>query len=84
MIEPTLTAPTDTLRERFRRLREKEFPWTAETTYLNNASIGPIPERTRRCIDEFTAKRTAPYLLPDGYLQHSREYSSETRKLKQY
>ncbi|MCZ6915955.1 MAG: aminotransferase class V-fold PLP-dependent enzyme [Gemmatimonadetes bacterium] len=69
MIEPTLTAPSDTLRERFRKLREKEFPWTAETTYLNNASIGPIPERTRRRIDAFTAKRTAPYLLPDGDLQ---------------
>jgi hypothetical protein len=24
-------------------LRAAEFPWTAETVYLNNASIGPIP-----------------------------------------
>ena len=59
----------DALRERFRIHREKEFPWTAETTYLNNASIGPIPERTRRCLDAFTARRTAPYLLPDSDLQ---------------
>jgi len=59
----------DALGERFRILREKEFPWTAETTYLNNASIGPIPERTRRCLDAFTARRTAPYLLPDSDLQ---------------
>src|SRR5207247_532945 len=45
-----------------------EFPWTADTIYLNNASIGPIPERTRRALDEFTAKRTAPHLLPDREL----------------
>ena len=56
------------LRETFKALRTSEFPWTAETTYLNNASTGPIPERTRRAIDEFTAKRTAPHLLPDREL----------------
>src|SRR5439155_26031635 len=53
------------LRETFKALRTAEFPWTAETIYLNNASIGPIPERTRRALDEFNAKRTAPHLLPD-------------------
>lgn len=52
----------------FGALRTTEFPWTAETTYLNNASIGPIPERTRRALDTFTAKRTAPYLLSDREL----------------
>ena len=36
------------LRETFKALRTAEFPWTADTIYLNNASIGPIPERTRR------------------------------------
>jgi selenocysteine lyase/cysteine desulfurase len=56
------------LRESFRALRTAEFPWTADTVYLNNASIGPIPERTRRALDEFTAKRTAPHLLPDREL----------------
>jgi selenocysteine lyase/cysteine desulfurase len=56
------------LRESFRALRAAEFPWTADTIYLNNASIGPIPERTRRALDEFTAKRTAPHLLPDREL----------------
>src|SRR5436189_5901137 len=53
------------LRDTFRALRATEFPWTADTVYLNNASIGPIPERTRRALDEFNAKRTAPHLLPD-------------------
>ena len=65
------------LRDTFRALRAAEFPWTADTVYLNNASIGPIPERTRRALDEFTAKRTAPHLLPDrellGGLQTARE-----------
>ncbi|PYO65329.1 MAG: hypothetical protein DMD69_17770 [Gemmatimonadetes bacterium] len=57
------------LRDTFRALRATEFPWTADTVYLNNASIGPIPERTRRALDEFTARRTAPHLLPDRELQ---------------
>jgi cysteine desulfurase/selenocysteine lyase len=52
------------LRESLRHLRASEFPWTADTVYLNNASIGPIPERTRRILDAFNAKRTAPHLLP--------------------
>jgi selenocysteine lyase/cysteine desulfurase len=55
--------------ETFRALRAAEFPWTADTVYLNNASTGPIPERTRRALDEFTSKRTAPHLLPDRDLQ---------------
>src|SRR6266704_128488 len=65
------------VRDSFRALRAAEFPWTADTVYLNNASIGPIPERTRRTLDEFTAKRTAPHLLPDrerlAGLQSARE-----------
>jgi selenocysteine lyase/cysteine desulfurase len=56
------------LRESLRHLRASEFPWTADTVYLNNASIGPIPERTRRILDAFNAKRTAPHLLPDREL----------------
>ena len=36
---------------RFRELRDREFPWTADVTYLNNASIGPLPERTRRVLE---------------------------------
>src|SRR5881409_2131857 len=56
------------VRDSFRALRAAEFSWTADTVYLNNAAIGPIPERTRRTLDEFTAKRTAPHLLPDREL----------------
>jgi cysteine desulfurase / selenocysteine lyase len=46
-------------------LRRTEFPWTAETTYLNHASVGPLPERTRVTLEEFNRKRAAPFQLPD-------------------
>lgn len=62
---PSVPSPTASSRDPFQAVRASEFPWTAETTYLNNASIGPIPERTRRLLDDFNAKRTAPYLLTD-------------------
>ena len=48
-------ASVKALRESLRHLRASEFPWTADTVYLNNASIGPIPERTRRILDEHAA-----------------------------
>jgi cysteine desulfurase / selenocysteine lyase len=46
-------------------LRRVEFPWTDETTYLNNASIGPLPERTRLALDAFNHRRATPFRLPD-------------------
>jgi selenocysteine lyase/cysteine desulfurase len=49
-------------------LRAQEFPWTTETTYLNNASIGPLPERTRLVLEAFNRKRAAPFKLPDREL----------------
>ncbi|MBA3317067.1 MAG: aminotransferase class V-fold PLP-dependent enzyme [Gemmatimonadales bacterium] len=49
-------------------LRTTEFPWTADTIYLNNASIGPLPERTRLVLDEFNRGRAAPHKLPDREL----------------
>ncbi len=52
-----------------RELRNTEFPWTAATTYLNNAAIGPLPERTRLALESFNARRTAPHLLPDHELR---------------
>ena len=42
-----------------------EFPWTRDATFLNSASTGPLPERTRRAVDAFNRKRATPYLLPD-------------------
>jgi cysteine desulfurase / selenocysteine lyase len=46
-------------------LRRVEFPWTDETTYLNNASIGPLPERTRLALEAFNRRRATPFRLPD-------------------
>lgn len=46
-------------------LRRTEFPWAGETIYLNHASVGPLPERTRLALAEFNRKRSAPFLLPD-------------------
>lgn len=50
------------------QLRRTEFPWTEQTVYLNNASVGPLPERTRRVLEEFNQKRAAPFQLPDREL----------------
>lgn len=52
----------------FASLRAQEFPWTADTVYLNNASIGPLPERTRLALDAFNRRRAAPFQLPDREL----------------
>ncbi len=61
-------------------LRETEFPWTTDTVYFNTASVGPLPERTRRVLDEFNRRRAMPFLLPDrdlmATLQQSRRLAA--------
>ncbi|HSB54175.1 MAG TPA: aminotransferase class V-fold PLP-dependent enzyme [Gemmatimonadales bacterium] len=42
-------------------LRAAEFPWAGETVYLDHASIGPLPERTRRTIGVMADKRARPF-----------------------
>lgn len=60
-------------------LRAREFPWAArgENIYLNNASTGPLPERTVQALAAFTRKRAEPFriTLDDqfGVLETSRE-----------
>jgi selenocysteine lyase/cysteine desulfurase len=44
-------------------LRRTEFPWTDQAIYLDHASIGPLPERTRRVVERFATKRAQPFLL---------------------
>jgi selenocysteine lyase/cysteine desulfurase len=72
----TPPAPIDT-----DALRAAEFPWTTETVYLNNASIGPLPERTRLALDAFNQRRATPFRLPDrdlfGTLNESRRLIAE-------
>jgi cysteine desulfurase / selenocysteine lyase len=57
-------------------LRRTEFPWADETVYLNHASIGPLPERTRLALEAFNRRRAMPFRLPDrdlfGTLTESR------------
>lgn len=49
-------------------LQREEFAWAADVAYLNSASIGPLPERTRRALDEFNRLRARPHTLPDSLL----------------
>jgi len=50
-------------------LRAQEFPWTTGTTYLNNASTGPLPAGTVSVLQEFGRRRMNPSLLSDPDLQ---------------
>jgi len=60
-------------------LRALEFPWAAHgaAIYLNNASTGPLPRRTVRAIEAFTAERAEPFRLSETLqfdtLRRSRE-----------
>ena len=42
-------------------LRATEFPWTPDAVYLDHASIGPLPERTRLALEMMAGKRARPY-----------------------
>ncbi len=59
-------------------LRRSEFPWSRDTIYLNHASVGPLPERTRVVLEGFNRKRAAPFELPDRELMRT---LAESRRL---
>ncbi len=44
-------------------LRRTEFPWCASATYLDHASIGPVPERTRLAVEAMNRRRSRPFEL---------------------
>lgn len=52
----------------FAAIRREEFPALADAIYFNSASIGPLPERTRRRLDAFSALRAAPFRTTDAEL----------------
>jgi selenocysteine lyase/cysteine desulfurase len=60
-------------------LRRDEFPWAAagEAIYFNNASTGPLPQRTVAVLDEWSQLRANPHRVPQelqfGTLARSRE-----------
>jgi len=49
-------------------LREAEFPWARNIIYLNHASTGPLPERSRKAIEACTRERASPVTLTDDRL----------------
>ncbi len=60
-------------------LRQEEFPWAdaGETIYLNNASTGPLPQRTLAAIDAWGRLRANPQRISQdlqfGTLARGRE-----------
>ncbi len=48
-------------------LRAREFPWTSQATYLNNASIGPLPARTVRVLADFNRRRAELHRLEEPW-----------------
>lgn len=48
-------------------LRRREFPWTlsGDRVYLNHASTGPLPTRTRRMLETWTEWRGEPWRITD-------------------
>ena len=50
-------------------LRREEFPWADERIYLNHASLGPLPARTLKAINDFNTRRAIPYqVVGDDFL----------------
>lgn len=52
----------------FAALRREEFAALDEAIYLNSASIGPLPERTRQRLEHFGRLRAAPFKTSDPEL----------------
>jgi len=75
------TIPNSAVSVDLATLRQEEFPWCEQTVYLNNASTGPLPERTRLALEEFNHRRAEPFRLPDrdvfAMLDHSRALVGE-------
>ena len=44
-------------------LRRSDFPWTSQTSYLDSASIGPLPARSLATLDAFNALRATPHRI---------------------
>lgn len=50
-------------------LRRAEFPWADQRVYLNHASLGPLPARTLKAINDFNTRRAVPFqVVGDDFL----------------
>jgi selenocysteine lyase/cysteine desulfurase len=62
-------------------LRAAEFPWAADTIWLDHASIGPLPERTRRTLSLMAERRSRPFEIKHadqfGGLARGRELAAK-------
>jgi len=57
------TTSQSDLRRRCAELRATEYPWTEQTTYLNNASMGPVPKRTLGLLEKLNAEKAEPHTI---------------------
>ena len=50
-------------------LRAAEWPWTLDgsATFLNHASVGPLPERTLTATATFNRMRAEPFRMTVAY-----------------
>jgi selenocysteine lyase/cysteine desulfurase len=48
------------------RMRAEEFPLSREWAYLNHASVGPLPQRTLRALDEVNRLFARPHVWEAG------------------
>jgi len=85
----SITAPVRTPYD-ISALREKEFPWARDTIFLNHASTGPLPERSRKAIEACTRERASPgsltddrlmRILADGRAKAARLIGAETEEI---
>jgi cysteine desulfurase/selenocysteine lyase len=50
-------------------LRREEFPWADRRIYLNHASLGPLPARSLKAINDFNTRRAVPFqVVGDDFL----------------
>ena len=68
--------PTTEIRLDVEALRAREFPGVREVSYLNAATMGPIPERARRAVEAYGLRRSRPHELTgddfDGVMDRAR------------
>lgn len=53
----------------FARVREREFCWSPDAVYLNAASYGPLPECSRRAVEDFDRRRQRAQLADADFIR---------------
>jgi cysteine desulfurase/selenocysteine lyase len=63
-------------------LRREEFPWADRRIYLNHASLGPLPARSLKAINDFNTRRAVPFqMVGDDFLTIPRDARAAAAKL---